>query len=260
MLTIAIEGLEGAGKSTFANQLSKKIEGNIVTDPDKEINITVKSISTCSKTKYGQTVREHLGSNGGFESGKLTEREQALLVLTDRLINDRLNVAPHIASGSPFIYDRYLDSTLFLQGYLPNGENGLSSILQLARDISPSLVTMADLTISLEPSVEVLKERLGPRILSERDQFTYDDIEHYHNKYSQYSASRNIGFEFKTINYNKAHYMVIKNENNHKELIDKLGVWIGFMCSNAACGVVTKQYVYKDFADFIGMLSNSYGG
>ena len=97
---IALEGGEGAGKSTQAQQLARWLsgaghDGVLTREP--------------GGTTLGAILLDH-------ETGTLAARTEALVYAADRAEHVEALIGPALARGSVVITDRYVDSTLAYQG------------------------------------------------------------------------------------------------------------------------------------------------
>lgn len=101
---IALEGIDGSGKSTQAQRLraalcARDIEAVVFREPGDTI--------------YGDKLRQQ------FRDGRtVTPREEADLFIEDRRIDVRDNIEPALAAGRVVIMDRYYFSTMAYQGAL----------------------------------------------------------------------------------------------------------------------------------------------
>lgn len=101
---IAIEGIDGAGKTTHAARLMDGLNG-------RDVQAVV--FSEPGKSPYGDKIRE-LSRNGRVASPE----EEMELFLKDREIDVRDNIVPALARGKFVIMDRYYFSSMAYQGAL----------------------------------------------------------------------------------------------------------------------------------------------
>jgi len=137
---IAVEGLDGAGKSTQVKALARWLEGQ-----GRETVLTAEP----SAGPMGRLVRE--GLSGRL---RLSPAAMALLFAADRLDHLARTVEPALDQGQVVVSDRYLLSSLAYQS-VHNNPDWVATVNSRARP--------ADLTILLDLPVEVCLERLKGR-------------------------------------------------------------------------------------------------
>ncbi|WP_130012630.1 dTMP kinase [Serinicoccus sediminis] len=103
-LFIAVEGGDGAGKSTQSARLGKWLEGE---------GYVVRHTREPGGTALGRTLRE-LVLHG--EDGSVSPRAEALIFAADRAHHVATVVRPALDRGEVVITDRYLDSSVAYQG------------------------------------------------------------------------------------------------------------------------------------------------
>ena len=131
---IAIEGIDGCGKSTQARILAEHLGAVLTREP--------------GATALGRSLRSLLLDPAGEAP---SERAEALLMAADRAQHVALVVGPALGQGRTVVTDRFSASTLAYQGYgrgLPLDELGrivawateeLAPDLQVLVDIDPAL-------------------------------------------------------------------------------------------------------------------------
>ena len=110
---VALEGGEGAGKSTQAARLAKRLDAVLTREP--------------GGTALGEAVRRLLLDPAG---GALDARTEALLFAADRADHVARVIAPALAAGRSVVTDRYVESSLAYQAFgrgLPLDEVGALS-------------------------------------------------------------------------------------------------------------------------------------
>ncbi|RUM35273.1 MAG: dTMP kinase [Archaeoglobus sp.] len=124
-LLIAIEGIDGAGKTTLAKALKKWLE-----------NIGVKAVivKEPGNSVWGRKIRESY-------SKSLSVEEELRLFLKDREVNVREKILPNLRENSVVIMDRYYYSNMAYQG---------------ARGIDIEKIRIENLKIAPEPDLVVL--------------------------------------------------------------------------------------------------------
>jgi dTMP kinase len=137
---IALEGIDGCGKSTQARALADVLSTRLTFEP--------------GATPVGARLRELLLAP---EAAPPTARTEALLMAADRAEHVARIVEPALAAGEWVVSDRYAGSTIAYQGY----GRGLdpSELDELVRWATGGLA--ADLSILVDVSVDVAASRLA---------------------------------------------------------------------------------------------------
>ena len=132
---VALEGGEGAGKSTQARELAEWLKGE-----GYDVLLTHEP----GDTEVGQKLRRIVLDPS---TGNISDRTEALLYAADKAEHVERVVAPALARGSVVITDRYVDSTLAYQGAgrdLANRE--VEKVARWATgDLRPHLTVLLDL-------------------------------------------------------------------------------------------------------------------
>ena len=152
---IALEGLEGCGKSTHTTRLGQHLNAVITREP--------------GGTRIGTELRAILANPDNVEMDRRTE---ALLMAADRAQHMAEVIAPALERGQHVVSDRSIYSTLAYQGYGRQlGTTDLLAISQWAlRDRLP------DIVIYIDVPTDVLNERLAKRDL---DRFEREGAEFF---------------------------------------------------------------------------------
>ena len=141
---IALEGLEGCGKSTHTKRLGEHLNAVITRGP--------------GGTRIGSLLRAILADT---ENTDLDRRTEALLMAADRAQHMAEVIQPALTRGQHVVSDRSIYSTLAYQGY---GR-------QLGTDALLSISTWAlnnrlpDMVIYIDVPTDILNERLAKRDL-----------------------------------------------------------------------------------------------
>ena len=137
---IALEGIDGCGKSTQARALADVLAARLTFEP--------------GATPVGARLRELLLAP---DAAPPTARTEALLMAADRAEHVARIVEPALAAGEWVVSDRYAGSTIAYQGY----GRGLdpSELDGLVRWATGGLA--ADLSILVDVGVDVAAERLA---------------------------------------------------------------------------------------------------
>lgn len=145
---MALEGVEGAGKSTQARLLAERLDAVLTREP--------------GATGLGARIRELVLDADGPDVGV---RAEALLMAADRAQHVEELVRPTVEAGRHVVSDRYLYSSVAYQGHgrgLPPDE--VRRLSEWATD-----GFHADLVVLVEVPVELGASRLaGPRDRIER--------------------------------------------------------------------------------------------
>jgi len=151
-LFIALEGIDGTGKSTQARRLAGWLEGR-----GREVILTAEP----SPGPLGELVRQGLSREEVFAPGVMT-----LLFAADRLDHLVRIINPALARGQAVISDRYLLSSLAYQSVHNNPDWVRSVNSKAAR---PDLTILLDLEV--EDCLARLEARNGRREIYERAEF-----------------------------------------------------------------------------------------
>lgn len=145
-LFIAIEGGDGAGKTTQIRNLVDHLESRGF-DP-------VIATREPGGTPVGQSIRSVL-----LDGEAVSPKSEALLYAADRAHHVATLVNPHLDQGGAVITDRYIDSSLAYQA----GGRELSEgdVLSLSRWATSGLVPNLTLVLDIDPRVAA--ERMGSR-------------------------------------------------------------------------------------------------
>jgi dTMP kinase len=136
---LALEGIDGCGKSTQAVALAEALGARLTFEP--------------GATPVGARLRELLLTPDG---APLSPRAEALLMAADRAEHVAHVLEPALAGGEWVVSDRYAGSTIAYQGY----GQGLdpAALVELVRWATDGLA--ADLSILVDVSVDVAASRL----------------------------------------------------------------------------------------------------
>lgn len=141
---IALEGLEGCGKSTHATRLGAHLNAVVTREP--------------GGTPIGTKLRAILADPDNTD---LHARTEALLMAADRAQHMEQIVRPALQAGQHVVSDRSIYSTLAYQGY----GRGLD-VEELHRISTWALDgTLPDIVIFMSVPTDILNERLAKRNL-----------------------------------------------------------------------------------------------
>jgi len=141
---IALEGLEGCGKSTHATRLGAHLNAVVTREP--------------GGTEIGAKLRAILADPDNTD---LHARTEALLMAADRAQHMEQVVRPALDAGQHVVSDRSIYSTLAYQGY------GRGLDVDELRRISTWALngTLPDIVIFMSVPTDILNERLAKRNL-----------------------------------------------------------------------------------------------
>ena len=139
---IALEGLDGSGKTTQARVLADRIGALYTAEP--------------GATALGATLRSVLLDPG---TPKMSTRAEALIVAADRAQHVEEVVTPALESGRWVVTDRFSGSTFAYQGFGRGLD--LDGLRALDRWATGGLTP--DLTVLVDLPVEAAVERRAPR-------------------------------------------------------------------------------------------------
>jgi dTMP kinase len=149
---VALEGIDGCGKSTQARALAAALGAQLTHEP--------------GATALGVALRRLLLSP---EAPPVSLRAEALLMAADRAEHVALVVAPTLATGRWVVSDRFSGSTLAYQGYGRGLETAeLAQLVEwAAAGVAADLSVLVDVPVAvaqarLAPSAPDRLERLGP--------------------------------------------------------------------------------------------------
>jgi dTMP kinase len=154
-LYIALEGLEGCGKSTHTTRLGEHLDAVITREP--------------GGTRIGAMLRGILADP---ENTDLAPRTEALLMAADRAQHMAEVVSPALARGQHVVSDRSIYSTLAYQGY--GRQLGITELLQISTWALAD--RLPDLVVFISVPTEILNQRLAKRNL---DRFEREGTEFF---------------------------------------------------------------------------------
>ena len=141
---IALEGLEGCGKSTHTKRLGDHLEAVITREP--------------GGTRIGALLRGILADP---ENTDLAPRTEALLMAADRAQHMAEVIQPALERGQHVVSDRSIYSTLAYQGF--GRRLGVPDLLQISTWALGN--RLPDLVVFIDVPTPVLNERLAKRNL-----------------------------------------------------------------------------------------------
>ena len=162
---IVIEGIDGSGKTTQINELSKWLISRNLIPENNQLVITREP----GGTELGKSIRSLLLDNSREKSpDSITE---LLLYAADRAQHVNEIIRPSINKGDWVISDRFCGSTLAYQGYGRKLNINLIKDLETiaTQGISPDITFLLD--ISVEESIKRRKDRKDDRIEKEGREF-----------------------------------------------------------------------------------------
>ncbi len=136
-MLIAIEGIDGAGKTTLAKKLKKWFE-------NRGMKATI--VKEPGESEWGKMVRER----------NFSAEEELELFLKDREVNVKEKILPEISKGNVVIMDRYYYSNIAYQG-----AKGLS--IDEIKAKNERIAPKPDIVLLLDCSPEKCVERVKKR-------------------------------------------------------------------------------------------------
>lgn len=134
---IALEGGEGAGKSTQAKLLERWLTGM-----GHDVVLTREPGGTTVGAALRAILLDH-------DTGTLSPRTEALVYAADRAEHVEALIQPALAAGSVVITDRYVDSTLAYQG--AGRSLGATELEQLAQIATGGLRPQLTVVLDIDP-------------------------------------------------------------------------------------------------------------
>ncbi len=141
---IALEGLEGCGKSTHTKRLGEHLNAVITREP--------------GGTRIGSLLRAILADT---ENTDLDRRTEALLMAADRAQHMAEIIQPALSRGQHVVSDRSIYSTLAYQGY--GRQLGTDALLTISTWALNN--RLPDMVIYIDVPTDILNERLAKRDL-----------------------------------------------------------------------------------------------
>ncbi|MFM8794920.1 MAG: dTMP kinase [Acidimicrobiales bacterium] len=152
---IALEGLEGCGKSTHTKRLGENLDAVITREP--------------GGTRIGSLLRGILADT---ENTDMAPRTEALLMAADRAQHMAEVVQPALDAGRHVVSDRSIYSTLAYQGY--GRRLGVPDLLSISTWALAG--RLPDVVVFIEVPTEILNQRLAKRNL---DRFEREGAEFF---------------------------------------------------------------------------------
>lgn len=154
-LYIALEGLEGCGKSTHTTRLGEHLGAVVTREP--------------GGTRIGAMLRAILADPDNTD---LSSRTEALLMAADRAQHMAEVIAPALARGQHVVSDRSVYSTLAYQGY--GRQLDVSELLSISTWALAG--RLPDIVVFISVPTDILNERLAKRNL---DRFEREGAEFF---------------------------------------------------------------------------------
>jgi len=155
---IVFEGIDGSGKTTQINQLSKWITESNLIPKNKQLVVTREP----GGTKLGQSIRSLLLDTSIEKNpDSITE---LLLYAADRAQHVNEIIRPSLQKGNWVISDRFCGSTLAYQGYGRKLDIKLIKDLETiaTQGISPDITFLLDITVdeSIKRRINIKDDRI----------------------------------------------------------------------------------------------------
>lgn len=153
-ILIAVEGIDGSGKSTQVQLLARFLEKK---------GYDVLCLKEPTEGKWGRKIRE----KAAFD-GSLTAEEELNLFMRDRMENVAKNIRPALKKGGTVILDRYYFSTMAYQG-----ARGIP--VERIRKMNESFAPIPDLvfilTLSPKEGLKRIENRKYKELLFEKEDY-----------------------------------------------------------------------------------------
>ena len=163
---IALEGLEGCGKSTHTTRLGERLGAVVTREP--------------GGTRIGALLRAILADP---DSTDMAARTEALLMAADRAQHMAEVIRPALESGRHVVSDRSIYSTLAYQGY--GRRLGTESLLSISTWALEG--RLPDIVVYLDVPMQTLAERLKKRNL---DRFEREGPEFFERIHAGFAELR----------------------------------------------------------------------
>jgi len=151
---IVLEGIDGAGKSTQARRLLKRLRG---------LGYDAVSFREPSGGKWGRQIKKLARL-----SGSLSPEEELALFVRDREENVAKNLMPALSAGKIVVLDRYYFSTIAYQG-AKGLDPGRIRRMNERIAVKPDLVFILD--IGAGPGLARIRSRKRKDLLFERERY-----------------------------------------------------------------------------------------
>ncbi len=138
-MLIAVEGIDGAGKTTISRFIAELLEKR---------GFRVKVFKEPGSSEYGNKIRN--------SKERLSADEELELFLKDREIDVKENILPALKDGYAVVMDRYYFSNIAYQS--ARGIDG-----NRIREMNEKIAPKPDLTILLDVDAEIAIERVRKR-------------------------------------------------------------------------------------------------
>ena len=166
---IAVEGVDGSGKSTQIKLLSEKLA---------ELGYIIHTTTEPSSGKLGPILRYYLSNPNSQHA------VDALLFAADRIEHYYEEILPKLQSGSIVICDRYKLSSIIYQGLNGLSEDWIAMINNKVPD--------PDLTIYLDVSAEIAVNRFENNRNKLEKFETYDNLNSLIKRYELYKPKNTV--------------------------------------------------------------------
>ncbi len=152
-MLIAIEGIDGSGKTTQAKMLVEYL---------RQKGYHAVFLFEPTDGQYGLQLRQQA------KSGRVSPRDEFLLFLKDRQEDSERNIQPALENGSIVVIDRYYYSSMAYQG-----ARGLDP--EMIREENEKIVPRPDLVLYLNLPLEKSTERIIKKRNSLPDHFESEE-------------------------------------------------------------------------------------
>lgn len=192
-LLIAIEGVDGCGKTSLANNLYKYF---------KSLNKDILLTKEPGATPLGKYIKEYIVTN------ELDNYCEFLLFAADRAEHIKKIIKPALSNNQIIISDRFVDSSIVYQGFAGNVDLNFIEFINnfILGDIKQ------DLTIYINVDYYTAKDRILKR---EKNKNKFDKFDN-----AQFDFFQTIIDGFNNIFKNRDNILTIDGTLNEKEILD----------------------------------------
>ncbi|ONI39957.1 dTMP kinase [Candidatus Epulonipiscium fishelsonii] len=199
-LFIALEGLDGSGKSFTATELKKSLEHN-----NYKVILTREPGGLPSAEAIRNTIMDY----------DIDPKTELLLYLAARRENLLHNVIPYLEQGYIVLCDRFFLSSIVYQGYARGlGMQEVRNLNHFVCDIYP------DINIFIDTPIEICMER--KRVAKDTNRFDFEK-EQFHKKVKE-------GYEI-LLNQNQDNIFIVDGSLDVAERVDIISkIMVKYLC------------------------------
>lgn len=191
-LIISFEGIEGVGKTTVIELITKRLNMN---------NIEYISSREPGGLPLAEGIREFIMNN------ELDAEKEALMFAAARCIHIKNKIEPALKEGKIVILDRYLMSSLCYQGY--NKGLGVDKVYELNKYAIGEYTANLNILLDMDPEKSLNRVKNNNR---ETNRFDLESLEfHKKNRVGYLSLANRFENEFAIINADQSLEKVVED-------------------------------------------------